>query len=153
MNKSLILGAVITVVLAIILPIYLIGADGKDLKTDPLAKNYSFFIPGDNSLLAPNELSLTRSMEVIITAYSSTKDQTDEDPFITASGYHVRPGIVAANFLPFGTKIRIPEFFGNEIFVVKDRMHPRNDGKVDIWFPTREQALYFGIQRSRIEIL
>src|SRR5437868_1496729 len=38
-----------------------------------------------------------------ITAYSSTEDQTDDSPFITASGAHVADGIVAANFLPLHT--------------------------------------------------
>ena len=147
------MGVAIAVILALIVPVYLMDANRKDFKTAPLAKNYPIFIPGDDSLLAPNELSLTRSMEVIITAYSSTEDQTWGDPFITASGNHVRSGIVAANFLPFGTKIRIPELFENKVFIVEDRMHPKNDGKVDIWFPTREQALYFGVQKSRIEIL
>src|SRR3990167_1248447 len=40
---------------------------------------------------------------VTITAYSSTPEETDSTPFITASGTHVRDGVVAANFLPLGT--------------------------------------------------
>ena len=39
---------------------------------------------------------------VWLTAYSSSVDETDDTPFITASGKHVRDGIVATNFLPFG---------------------------------------------------
>lgn len=90
---------------------------------------------------------------VIITGYSSTKDQCDEDPWITASGSPVQEGIVAANFLPFETKIKIPEIYGEEIFVVKDRMHPRASYQVDIWFPTRWQALNFGAITTYIEVL
>lgn len=151
MSRSLIWGGIIAVILALLFPVYL--TEGNDFTSAPLAKDYPFFLPGDDSLLAPNELSLTRSMEVIITAYSSTENQTDDDPFITASGKQVRPGIVAANFLPFGTKIKIPEVFNDKIFVVEDRMHPKNDGKIDIWFPTQEEALLFGVKKSRIEIL
>ena len=90
---------------------------------------------------------------VIITGYSSTKDQCDEDPWTTASGSPVGKGIVATNFLPFETKIKIPEIYGEEIFVVKDRMNPRARDHIDIWFPSRWQALNFGAQRTYIEIL
>lgn len=89
--------------------------------------------------------------EVLITAYSSTPDQTDDSPFITASNTHVRDGVVAANFLPFKTKIRIPKLFGDKIFTVEDRM--RSNVKVDIWFPTRQEALNFGARRTQIEIV
>jgi len=88
-----------------------------------------------------------------ITAYSSTVDQTDSDPFITASGAWVEDGIVAANFLPFGTKIRIPKLFGDKIFVVKDRMNARYNNRVDIWFSSRQQAINFGLQNTKIEII
>ncbi|MBI2036999.1 MAG: hypothetical protein HYT14_01400, partial [Candidatus Liptonbacteria bacterium] len=55
---------------------------------------------------------------VTITAYSSTPEETDSTPFITASGTHVRDGVVAANFLPFGTAVKIPELYGDRLFVV-----------------------------------
>jgi len=89
---------------------------------------------------------------ITVTAYSSTLDQCDSTPFITASGKFVRDGIIASNFLPFGTKVRFPEHFGNKIFAVEDRMHPRYSNRVDIWMPTREQAKKFGIKRLKMEI-
>lgn len=92
-------------------------------------------------------------MRVPMTAYSSTVDQTDSTPFITASGTHVHWGTVAANFLPFGTKIKIPEMYGDQIFIVEDRMNKRYWHKVDIWMPTRQDALNFGIRTLEIEIL
>ncbi|PIR88861.1 MAG: hypothetical protein COU07_04200 [Candidatus Harrisonbacteria bacterium CG10_big_fil_rev_8_21_14_0_10_40_38] len=94
-----------------------------------------------------------RAMTVVITAYSSTPDQTDDTPFITASGTHVRDGIVAANFLPIGTKIQIPELFGDKIFVVEDRMHERFSDRVDVWFATREEAKTFGLRKATIHVL
>ncbi|MBD3252034.1 hypothetical protein GF380_06350, partial [Candidatus Uhrbacteria bacterium] len=57
---------------------------------------------------------------VPMTAYTSRPEETDDTPFITADGSHVRDGIVAANFLPFGTKVRIPSLFGDQIFEVHD---------------------------------
>src|SRR6056297_1393369 len=72
------------------------------------------------------------STEVWLTAYSSSPDETDSTPFITASGERVREGIVATNFLPLNSTIQIPELFGDKIFVVKDRMHHRKTNFVDI---------------------
>ncbi|MDP6571866.1 MAG: hypothetical protein QF747_03500, partial [Patescibacteria group bacterium] len=90
---------------------------------------------------------------VVVTAYSSTIDQTDSTPFITASGSHVRDGIVASNFLRFGTRVRFPDMYGDKIFVVEDRMALRNSHKIDIWFTTREQAKQFGIKYIKVEVL
>lgn len=94
-----------------------------------------------------------RSLYITITAYSSTPDQTSGDPFITASGSRVRDGIIAANFLPIGTKVRFPEHFGNKIFIVEDRMHQRYWQKADIWMPTRDEAKEWGVKYTKIEIL
>jgi len=90
---------------------------------------------------------------VTITAYSSTPDQTDSTPFITASGTNVHDGIVACNFLRFGTKVRFPELYGDKIFVVEDRMALHNSHKIDIWFPTRWQAKQFGVKTAKVEVL
>lgn len=94
-----------------------------------------------------------RSLYIPVTAYSSTPDQTSGDPFITASGSHVRDGVIAANFLPIGSKVRFPEHFGDKIFVVEDRMHQRYWEKADIWMPTRDEAKTWGVQYTKIEIL
>lgn len=97
--------------------------------------------------------SPAKSYVTVASAYSSTIDQTDSTPFITAHGTHVRDGIIATNFLPFGTIVRIPEVFGEKIFVVEDRMHTRFSDRVDIWFPTRIEALEFGLRKVKIEIV
>lgn len=90
---------------------------------------------------------------VWITAYSSTPEQTDDTPFVTASGTKVRNGVIASNFLEFGTKVQIPEIFGDRMFVVEDRMHPRKSNFVDVWMPSKEDALKFGIYQARIVVL
>ncbi|MBI5765782.1 3D domain-containing protein [Candidatus Falkowbacteria bacterium] len=94
-----------------------------------------------------------RKVKVTITAYSSTIDQTDSDPFTTANGRKVNDGIIAANFLPFGTKVKMPKIFGDKVFSVEDRMNARyDDGHLDIWLPTREQAKKFGVKYVEVEI-
>ena len=93
-----------------------------------------------------------KTMYVTVTAYSSTKDQTDGDPYLTAVGTPVRDGIVAANFLPIGTAVRFPDKFGEKIFVVEDRMHEKYGLQVDIWISNLEEAKKFGIQYLKMEI-
>jgi len=90
---------------------------------------------------------------VWVTAYSSTPEETDDTPFITAKGTPVRRGIVATNLFPFGTLLKIPALFGDEIFVVEDRMHIRKENFVDIWMPSKEEAINFGIHYAQILVL
>lgn len=99
------------------------------------------------------EKSFIATKKVVITAYSSTPDQTDNNPFVMANGKRVHDGAIAANFLPFGTKVRIPDLYGDKIFVVEDRMHERFSKRVDIWMPNRQDAIKFGKQTGDIEII
>jgi 3D (Asp-Asp-Asp) domain-containing protein len=61
--------------------------------------------------------------------------------------------VIAANFLKFGTKVRIPELFGDRVFTVQDRMNRRFPNHVDVWMKDRGQAINFGVQKAQIEIL
>jgi len=90
---------------------------------------------------------------VVVTAYSSTVAQTDSTPFITASGSYVRDGIVAANFLPIGARVKLPDLYGEKIFVVEDRMNSRYSDRLDIWMSSQLEAKEFGRQYTRIEVL
>ena len=108
----------------------------------------------DTALVAKTPLDEgRRRMTVHLTAYSSTFDQTDDTPLITAAGTRVRDGIVAANFLPLYTRIKIPELFGEKVFVVEDRMAKRFQDRVDLWFPDRASAKKFGIKTAEIVVL
>lgn len=99
-------------------------------------------------------LAPIRTQKVAMTAYTSSVDECDADPFIAADGTHTYDGMVAANFLPFGTKIRIPELFGDKVFVVHDRMNARYWNRVDVWMKDKKVARKFGLQRSaKMEII
>ncbi len=99
-------------------------------------------------------IEVSKKLKVMVTAYSSTVWETQGDPFITASGSRVRDGIVANNLLPFGVEVRLPEVFGDKVFVVEDRMHSRKGYyHVDVWFPSYESALAFGAKITEMEIL
>ena len=97
---------------------------------------------------------VARKLQVVITGYSSSPWETDDTPFITAAGTWVREGIVANNKYPFGTKIRIPELYGEQIFIVEDRMnYNKGNYHIDIWFPSYWEAKNFGAKTTYIEVL
>jgi 3D (Asp-Asp-Asp) domain-containing protein len=90
---------------------------------------------------------------VIITFYSSTVDQTDSTPFITADGTYVHDGIIAANCLPFGKKVKFPDYYGDKVFVVHDRMNSRYGcNKIDIWLESRAEAKQRGVVYTVMEV-
>lgn len=95
-----------------------------------------------------------RFVKAVITAYTSTPDQTDSTPDIAASGKHVYDGMIAANWLPFGTKVKIPALYGDKIFTVDDRMNKRYGyGRMDVWLDTsKAEARKFGVKRVEIEV-
>ncbi|AKM77912.1 MAG: hypothetical protein UX49_C0010G0013 [Candidatus Wolfebacteria bacterium GW2011_GWC2_46_275] len=111
-------------------------------------------MPQRESIVAPTQAE-KRFYSAKVSAYTSSVDQTDDTPFITASGSYVRDGIAAANFLPMGTKFRIPKLFGDKVFVVEDRMNSRYNGTthVDIFMEDGRQAYLFGMQSAQLEVL
>jgi len=130
-----------------------------DLKIDEHENAIDPLLIGATSFITPKTPPIAKKQTVVskrwlfATAYSSTPDQTDDTPFITASNTHVRDGIVAANFLRFGAKIRFPTLYGDKVFVVEDRMNSRYDYRVDIWMRTREEAKQFGAKIVPIEVI
>jgi 3D (Asp-Asp-Asp) domain-containing protein len=91
------------------------------------------------------------------TAYTSSVAETDSTPCITADGYNVcqanEENVIASNFLPFGTKVKIPEIYGDKEFIVHDRMNRRYSNRIDIWMKNRNDAIQFGKRQIKIEIV
>lgn len=120
-------------------------------------ENILIFENEKNTNEATEEQKVIRSSFHTITAYNSEAAQTDDSPCITANGFNVcehgTEDTIAANFLKFGTKVRIPELFGDRVFVVRDRMNRRHADRVDVWMNNRQDALKFGIRVAKIEVL
>ncbi|MFA6272637.1 MAG: hypothetical protein WC693_06110 [Patescibacteria group bacterium] len=101
-----------------------------------------------------SEKEAKKSFYLTVTAYSSTVDQCDSDPFTTASGETVHDGIIAYNYLPFGTKVRFPEIFPGKVFEVQDRLRAGSSVYLaDIWMSSREEAIRWGAKVIKIEVL
>lgn len=99
----------------------------------------------------------SKIMKLYVTAYTSTRAETDATPCIAASGYdlckHDVENVVACNFLPFGTKIKFPDIYPDRVFTVVDRMHERYNSRIDIWMNDRQAAKQFGVKYLKVEIL
>jgi len=97
---------------------------------------------------------------VTLTAYNAVPEQTDSDPFITASGAYSNPEVVAARSrdlkeeLPFGTIIAIagPSEADNTCGfnivapiigyrVIADTMNARYTDRIDILFSTKSNYI------------
>ena len=101
-----------------------------------------------------------RTLYVVATAYSSEPAQTDSTPCIPAmSSFDLcanfaKNGLedtIASNDLSLGTKVRI----GDKVYTVRDRMNKKYTGKsrIDLWMNSKNDAIKFGAQRLKIEVL
>ncbi|MDI3496156.1 MAG: hypothetical protein PWQ35_177 [Patescibacteria group bacterium] len=106
---------------------------------------------------AEKEIKVISTSFHTMTAYNSDPRQTDSTPCITANGFnvceHEIEDTIAANFLRFGTKVRIPELFGDRVFIVRDRMNQRYSDRVDIWMKDYQAAKKFGVKIAKIEVI
>jgi len=93
------------------------------------------------------------TFDLTVTAYSSTVDQCDSDPFTTASGTTVHDGTVAANFLPFGTHVTFPNYSGDKVYTIEDRTNAKYSSRADIWMVSREAALHFGKRHLKMVVV
>lgn len=92
----------------------------------------------------------------VVTAYNPVSSQTDSTPCLTANGTEIcteHKNIIAANWLPFGTKVQIPDYFGDRIFEVQDRMNKRYSDRIDVLMYDLTEAKRFGKRKLRIIIL
>lgn len=140
------------------LPTHFAFADTTDIVSSPIPAQAEDE-PDSTKAVAPvaiasPKVTVVRTYSAVpFSAYTSRPEETDDTPFITADGSHVADGIIAANFLKFGTKVRIPKLFGDKVFEVHDRMNKRYPYKIDIWMEKYSDAIQFGVRRADIEIV
>lgn len=109
---------------------------------------------GPRAVTDKPKVTILATHTVAMTGYNAVPEQTDSDPFTTASGAYSNPEVMAArsvdlkNDLPFGTIIEIKSvnpkdkgcayefaepFVGYR--VIGDSMHPRKRQQIDLLFP------------------
>lgn len=105
----------------------------------------SFFSPTTIEIVNPPP----EPTMAIVTAYSSTENQTDSTPFLTASQKRVQKGFIACpRHLPFGT---IVELDGRE-YNCQDRMNIRYTNRYDVWMESEESAKKWGIKKLEVKL-
>ncbi len=74
---------------------------------------------------------------------------------ITFSGVRVNRGVVAADpkVLPIGSIIRLHAGKYSGIYTVLDTGAKIKGRRLDIWLPTYEEAIEFGVRRVKVEII
>jgi 3D (Asp-Asp-Asp) domain-containing protein len=99
-----------------------------------------------------------RTMWMTVTGYSpdwrSCGDSADD---ITASNHHVQTNnyrLVAADtrLLPLGSMISIPGYSENDVVPVLDRGGAIKGNRLDLLFPTHEQARQWGVKKLRVVV-
>lgn len=96
-------------------------------------------------------VSVGATVTTQVTAYTSRVEETDSDPFTTASGGQTHLGTLAANWLPMGSQVLIE----GQVYTVEDRMNSRyNDTRrIDIWMEHPELAQHFGVRYMKVTIV
>jgi len=168
-DKKITLGVLITAVLLTLVVLVPMPTFAEITNMDYLAKigqasSDKDVSEGDFASKIKNQLPKNKDNDVFykkyitFTAYNSEVAQCDSSPCITANGFNVcEHGIedtIAMNGIRMGTKIRIPELFGDRVFTVRDRMNSRYDSnRGDIWMVDKQEAREFGVKITRVEIL
>lgn len=85
-----------------------------------------------------------------VTAYTSSIDETDSTPDITASGTRTRIGVAACPpQYAFGTRVQI----GGKEYLCEDRMADKFADRFDVWRPTKKEAYTFGKRRTLVAVI
>lgn len=96
---------------------------------------------GDQIKLKDSEIrkiSQAKFAFVTVYCYNSVPEQTDNSPWINASGTRVGPGQIAVSpdllpRFPMGSEVFLDCF--DRSFVITDLMNPKNVNSVDVWVP------------------
>ncbi len=103
--------------------------------------------------LNKDSMGPVKKVKMMVTAYSSDPAETDDRPRESASGEEVFDGMIAINGMKFGTRVKIPELFGDKIFIVKDRMHSRKGiYHADVWMEEKQEAVTFGAKIAEVQV-
>lgn len=152
-------GVLIPVFLTVALGVFIPTAAESGFEKIEYRLPMGMIIVNSNSLLQAKSPSIMDKKEtapkflMYVTAYSSSEDETDSTPHVTASGTRTKDGVIASNIFSLGTRVMIPEIFGDKVFVVEDRMHNRFTDRIDVWMPSKWQALNFGKRQTEVEIV
>ena len=84
-----------------------------------------------------------------VTAYTSSENETDSTPYLTAAQTATRDGVIACpRYIPFFTVVEID----SKKYSCEDRMALKHPDRWDIWMASYEDAIEFGIKKLIVKI-
>lgn len=97
-----------------------------------------------------------RTVRMRVTAYCPCEKCCGEfADGITASGHKIEPGdcfVAADRNFPFGTELIVPDYNANRLVKVLDRGGAITGERLDVFFPTHEQALQWGVRNLDVKV-
>lgn len=124
--------------------------DVRMIETKPADDEIQWF---DNRPVRP-----VKTITMLVTAYSPDEQSCGEwADGITASGYSVWTNgmkLVAADtsILPLGSLVSVPGYDGGDVVPVLDRGGAIKGNRLDVLYPSHEEALQWGAQRLEVTI-
>jgi len=117
--------------------------------TTPLKSIEKAMVGGDSFL--PVSINKINLGIFEVTAYSSSRNETDSTPFIMASNKRVYEGAIACPIkFSFGTVVLIE----NKVYVCEDRKNQlKHPDEFDIWMESKELALEFGVKKLEVFVV
>lgn len=102
------------------------------------------------------EPSVWQTINMRVTAYCPCPECTGEDsPGVTASGHKIQPDdvfVAADKRYSFGTEMVIPGYNDDQPVKVLDRGGAIKGDRIDVFFPTHDEALEWGVQNLDVEV-
>ena len=109
-------------------------------------------VKGKEVYIRESSPEYTDSFIAEVTQYTSSVEETDDTPNLTASGETTGPGTIACpSRFKFGTIIQIEKRF----YICNDRMNKRyrNSDHFDVWTEKREDAIKFGRRKLLVFVI
>ncbi len=99
---------------------------------------------------------LWRTVQMRVTAYCPCEKCCGKSAdWITASGHKIQPNetfVAAGKQYPFGSEMIIPGYNNNQPVKVLDRGSAIQDSRLDLFFPSHQKALNWGVKSLPVQI-
>jgi len=112
--------------------------------------------PVEEPISTAEEPVVWQTIRMRVTAYCPCEKCCGPDsPGVTASGHKIQSGdvfVAADKRYPFGTKMIVPGYNDDQPVEVLDRGGAIKGDRIDVFFPTHEEALEWGVKNLDVKV-